>query len=327
VDPVTLTPVDEVRVTTIVDNAYDGLLPDEPSVQRSGIAHRVAAPQFEGGETVAGLWAEHGFSALVEVRRGDRVTRVLFDTALSPDSMLDNADRMQLRLDTVQATVLSHGHFDHVGGLLGLASRFGRAGMPLTVHPQVWTRRRLALPGAGETELPTLSRNALEQEGFDVVERRDPSLLLDGHLLVTGEVDRTTDFERGMPPSHQAWDGTAWRHDRLLLDDQAIVVHVRDRGLVVLTGCGHAGVVNIVRHARRLTGVDRLAALIGGFHLSGPAFAPSIEPTVDALAAWDPDLLVPGHCTGWQAQHALAARMPEAWRAGASGSTYVVAAA
>ena len=74
-----------------------------------------------------------------------------------------------------------------------------------------------------------------------------------------------------MPPVHQAWDGTEWRHDAAVIDDQAVVIHVRGRGLVVLTGCGHAGVVNIVRHAMRLTGVDTLCALIGGFHLNGPA--------------------------------------------------------
>ena len=115
--------------------------------------------------------------------------------------------------------------------------------------------------------MPTLSRQALEGEGFTVIERREPSLLVDGCVLITGEVDRTTEFERGMPPAHQWWTGQAWEHDPLVLDDQALVVNVRDRGLVVVTGCGHSGVVNIVRHAKRLTGVPGLHALIGGFHL------------------------------------------------------------
>ena len=112
-----------------------------------------------------------------------------------------------------------------------------------------------------------------------------------------------------------------------MIDDQALVVHVRDRGLVVLTGCGHAGAVNIVRHAQRLTGVDRLHALIGGLHLTGPAFEPVIAPTVAALTALDPELVMPGHCTGWRAQHALAAALPDAWTAGSSGSSYRVDAA
>jgi 7,8-dihydropterin-6-yl-methyl-4-(beta-D-ribofuranosyl)aminobenzene 5'-phosphate synthase len=112
-----------------------------------------------------------------------------------------------------------------------------------------------------------------------------------------------------------------------VVDDQALVVHVRGRGLVVLTGCGHAGAVNIVRHAQRLTGVSAVAALVGGLHLNGPAFEPVIGPTVEALTALAPSLVVPGHCTGWRAQHALAAALPNAWTAGSSGSSYRVDAA
>jgi 7,8-dihydropterin-6-yl-methyl-4-(beta-D-ribofuranosyl)aminobenzene 5'-phosphate synthase len=146
-------------------------------------------------------------------------------------------------------------------------------------------------------------------------------------VLVTGEIDRTTEFEHGMPPVHQARTGTDWQHDPQVLDDQALVVHVRDRGLVVLTGCGHAGAVNIVRQAMRLTGVQRLHALIGGLHLSGPAFEPIIPPTVAALTDLAPDLLVPGHCTGWRAQHVLAASLPDAWVPSSSGTTYHLTAA
>ncbi|MFD4609900.1 hypothetical protein ACFWOT_17735 [Streptomyces sp. NPDC058440] len=102
--------------------------------------------------------------------------------------------------------------------------------------------------------MPTLSRGALEREGFEI-ERRQPSLLAGG-ILITGEVDRVTEFEHGMPPAHQAWDGNGWRHDPAVIDDQALVINVRGRGLVIITGCGHAGVVNIIRHAMRLTSVS-----------------------------------------------------------------------
>jgi 7,8-dihydropterin-6-yl-methyl-4-(beta-D-ribofuranosyl)aminobenzene 5'-phosphate synthase len=196
----------------------------------------------------------------------------------------------------------------------------------MVVHPMAWTRRRLAVPGAEPFTMPTLSRRALEAEGFVLLERRQPSLLVDDCVLITGEVDRTTEFERGMPAIHEAWSGGGWHHDPDVVDDQALVVDVRGRGLVVLTGCGHAGAVNIARHAQRLTGVSHVAALLGGLHLSGPAFEPVIAPTVEALTAMGPDLLVPGHCTGWRAQHALAAALPNAWAAGSSGSSYRVTA-
>lgn len=332
VDPIALTPVDEVRVTTLVDNVYDGLLAGAPGpvgrVDRAALSlGRVPAGQFEDGAAVCGLRAEHGFAALVTVRTGERTATLLFDTGLTPDAMLVNADRLQADLGAVRAVVMSHGHFDHAGGLLGMAGRRGgTAALPLVIHPGAWARRRLELPGA-EFVFPTLSPAALAAEGFELIERRVPSLLLDDAVLITGEVDRTTDFERGMPPSHQAWGGQSWAHDPLVIDDQALVVHVRGRGLVVLTGCGHAGVVNIVRHAMRLTGVDRLAGLVGGFHLGGTAFEPVIAPTIDALTAWAPELVVPGHCTGWKAQHALAARLPAAFVPGSSGSSYQVLAA
>jgi 7,8-dihydropterin-6-yl-methyl-4-(beta-D-ribofuranosyl)aminobenzene 5'-phosphate synthase len=323
VDPVDLEPVDEVVVTTLVDNSYDALLPPSPGVGRTsfGVAFG-EAPQFEGGRTMLGLVAEQGFSALVTVRRGERTSTVLFDAGLSPTALVENAARLDVDWPTVQAVVLSHGHFDHSGGLAGISRT-----LPMVVHPGLWTRRRLAVPGGEPAELPTLSRTALESEGFSVVERRHPSLLLDGCVLVTGEVDRVTEYERGMPPAHEALVDGTWQHDPLVLDDQALVVHLRGKGLVVLTGCGHAGAVNIARHAMRLTRADRLHALIGGLHLGGPWFEPVIEPTVKALVDLGPAVVLPGHCTGWQAQHALAAALPDAWVAPSVGTTLTLSAA
>lgn len=327
VDPVALEPVDEVTVTMLVDNTYDGLLVDSGPVQRNGLVRTPPAPSsvMVDGETRPGLVAEHGFSALLTVRRGDQVHTILFDTGVSPDGMADNMERLDVDAGDIELLVLSHGHFDHAGGLEGLARLRRRAGLPMIVHPMVWSRRRLAIPGLPEVEFPTMSRASLEHEGFEVIERRQPSLLVGGSILVTGEIDRTSDFETGFPfHEHHGDDG--WEPDPLILDDQAVVVHVRGEGLVVVTGCGHAGAVNIARHAMRLTGVDRLHALLGGFHLGGPAFEPIIEPTVAAFAELRPSLLMPAHCTGWKAQHRFAAELPDAFVPGAVGSRVVIAA-
>ena len=121
--------------------------------------------------------------------------------------------------------------------------------------------------------------------------------------------------------------GAVLEPDPLILNDQALVVNVRGKGLVIVTGCGHAGAVNIVRYAQRLTGVPRLHALLGGLHLSGAYFTPVIGPTVRSLIDLAPDLLVPGHCTGWRAQHALAAALPDSWIQGSSGTQFHLTAA
>ena len=231
VDPIALEPVDEIVITTLVDNVFDGLLEGDERTTRAPLGAGLAeAPQFETGLTAVGLLAEHGFSALVSVRRGATTTTLLFDTGISPDAMVTNAGRLGADLSGIQAVILSHGHFDHTGGLAGLAGKRGTRSLPMVLHPNVWTRRRLAVPGRDPMELPTLSKRALESEGFAVIERREPSLLADGCVLITGEVDRTTEFERGMPPAHQEWTGSAWQHDPLVIDDQALVVHVRGPG-------------------------------------------------------------------------------------------------
>jgi 7,8-dihydropterin-6-yl-methyl-4-(beta-D-ribofuranosyl)aminobenzene 5'-phosphate synthase len=202
----------------------------------------------------------------------------------------------------------------------GLVRELGRTHLPVMIHPEFWSRRRVRFPGLEPAELPATSRSALQEMGFSIVEQRQPSFLLDESVLITGEVDRTTAFETGFQ-GHEALRHGAWEPDPLILDDQALVMSLGDRGLVVLSGCGHAGIVNTVLHARRLTGAATIAAIIGGFHLSGPMFERIIEPTVDALAELSPSLLVPAHCTGWRAVHRLATRFPEAFVMSAVGTT------
>ena len=324
-DPVTLIPVDGVTLTTLVDNSTDLLLPDQGPVRRRGLLAAATAPRLvsnvlDTGETYDIPLAEHGFSVLVTVSRAGHDHHLLFDAGMTPNGLTDNMRRFGLSPSDIELIVLSHGHSDHVTGLDGFVRSVGPANLPLVVHPGAFTKRRIAIPGSLELELPSPSRSALREAGLEVVERRQSSLLFDNSVLITGEVDRTTDFERGMP-FHEALIDGAWAPDPLILDDQALVVHVAGHGLVVLTGCGHAGIVNIVRHARRLTGIDTVAAVVGGFHLSGPAFEPIIKPTVDALAEIGAEAIIPAHCTGWRAAHALALAMPNAYIPNSVGSS------
>src|SRR3954467_3831827 len=323
-EPIPLDPVDALSVTVLVDNVTDLLLVDEGPARRPviGSGPRVPVPVLDLGEAFDRLRAEHGVSALVSVVRGGREHRLLFDTGISPDGLVENMRRLELSPRDVEAVILSHGHFDHVGGMAGLTRELGPANLPVVIHPEAWSRRRIALPGREPVEIAAPSRGALEGAGFEIVEQRDPSFLLDRSLLVTGEVDRTTEFEQGMAPSHQAHHDGAWRPDPLVLDDQALVAEVRGKGLVVLTGCGHAGVVNTLRYIRKLTGRQKLHAVIGGFHLNGPRFEPLIGPTGDAFAELAPDFLVPAHCTGWKATHGLPSRFPDAFLPSGVGTRF-----
>lgn len=317
--PFRLAPVDNVSITILIDSVSDARMPDIGPAKRLGslitggrTLPRLSAPTLEGGETNDILLAEHGFSALVSVTRDGRERRILFDAGLTTDGLVENMRRLQLSPKDIEIIVLSHGHFDHTTGLGGLIRVLGRSNLPVIIHPDFWLKRRIAIPGRDPYEIPSTSRSALTGAGFEIVEGRQPSCLLDGAVLITGEVDRTTPFEFGFPIQQAMRDGQ-WQPDPLLLDDQALVVHLRDRGLVVLTGCGHAGVINTLRYARKLTGIEQVHAVVGGFHLPSPFMDSLIAPTCDELATLDPSYIVPGHCTGWRALHVIAARFPGAY--------------
>jgi 7,8-dihydropterin-6-yl-methyl-4-(beta-D-ribofuranosyl)aminobenzene 5'-phosphate synthase len=322
-ETIALEPVDSVVVTTLMDNVTDAFMPDQGPARRPGPGGRPSrpAPLMAGGQVPDGLIAEHGFSALVTVTKQGRERRLLFDAGTSPDGVVENMRRLGLDPASIEAIVCSHGHFDHTTGLDGLARSVGPANLPVLIHPHFWRQRRVVLPGRDPFDLPATSRRALAGAGFDVIEQERPSFLLDGSVLITGEVPRVTGYEPGFPPQ-QALAGGRWEPDPLVLDDQALIVSVAGRGLVVITGCGHAGIVNIARYARALTGGSPLHALLGGFHLNGPAFEPLIPRVLDDLAALDPGYLVPAHCTGWRAQHAMAGRFPAAYVPGAVGTSF-----
>jgi 7,8-dihydropterin-6-yl-methyl-4-(beta-D-ribofuranosyl)aminobenzene 5'-phosphate synthase len=323
VEEVLLDPVDALTVTTLIDNSLDLFMPDQRMAHRVGptMTPTVPCALMIDREVPDALVAEHGFSALVTVIKGGSRRHVLFDAGGSPNGMVENMRRLDLDPGDIQAIVCSHGHLDHTAGLAGLLQVLGSTRMPVVIHPHFWRRRRVTLPGREPMELPTMSASALREGGFELIETAAPSFVLDNSMLVTGEVPRVTGYEPGFPVQ-QAWLDDGWRPDPLVLDDQALIVNVRGKGLVVLTGCGHAGVVNIGRYASRLTGGQPLHGLIGGFHLNGPLFEPLIPRVLDDLAALTPSALVPAHCTGWRAQHAMAARFGEAFVPNAVGTRF-----
>lgn len=315
---VTLQEVDHAQVTILVDNYTDLLLPDSPGVKRL----RTMPPDAP--------MAEHGLAYLITVQFGGKRHTILMDAGISGHCLNHNAALLPSSLAAlfgevthtiadVEAIVLSHGHFDHFAGLPAFSSKAGRK-LPLIVHPDAFVERRIQLTPGNYAPMPVLDEESMVAAGALPEKRDEPSTVAGGAILISGTVARTSEFETGSP-GLQAKRNGVWIEDPFT-DDQAVAFLLKDRGLVVLGGCSHSGIINTVAHMRRVSGVDRVHAVLGGFHLSGPSEG-LIEPTVAAMKEVNPDLIVPTHCTGWKATEAFARAMPESFVLNTVGTTYL----
>ena len=148
---------------------------------------------------------------------------------------------------------------------------------------------------------------------------RKPVSVAEGRILVTGEIERKTVFEKGLPNAYMEHSGELVKDP--ISDDQSLIMHLRGKGLVVISGCAHSGIINTLLYSKKISGVDRLYAVLGGFHLSGPQFEPIIEETIDSLKKMNPRIFVPMHCTGWKAVHRFEETFPDAFILNSVGST------
>jgi 7,8-dihydropterin-6-yl-methyl-4-(beta-D-ribofuranosyl)aminobenzene 5'-phosphate synthase len=300
---------DRIEVLVLVDNYTDILL-----MQQTDVVSRAQVPPPRA------LLGEHGLSCLVTVHAGTEKHTVLLDAGISPGCLIQNADVLNVDLHAIEAIALSHGHYDHFGGLASVLRRIGGK-TPLHLHPDAFLDRRMVIPTIQKTvPLPGLERDALMAVGAEIQASKDASTLAGGLLSLTGEIARKTAYEKGFPWM-EAEIGGNWTVDPFR-DDQALVAVLKGKVLVVISGCAHAGIVNTVEHAREITGIEEVHAVLGGFHLTGPLFEPVIPQTIAGIRAVDPDWVVPMHCTGWNATMQFAAAFPEQFILNTVGTTY-----
>lgn len=312
--PVSLKEVEKAEVTCLVDNAVDVLLPSTDVAKR---------PKMMGNDWFEKpLIAEHGFSAVVTLELEAKKRSLLFDSGLDPFAVVHNVEALDFDLSHCETVISSHGHIDHAGGLLNIKRKLPAARkIPLVLHPHAFRNRMVKFLDGRMLPLPAPSRSLLTDVGYAIVEDRGPSLRLDGRILVTGEIPRINEFEKGFPIHYAEIDGTM-ESDPLIQDDQALVLNVKDKGLVVITGCGHSGIINTINYAKELTGQDTIYAVIGGMHLTGGIFEPIIPKTIEELMAHKPRVLVPCHCTGLKAINEIMRTTSGAFIQNSVGTTY-----
>jgi 7,8-dihydropterin-6-yl-methyl-4-(beta-D-ribofuranosyl)aminobenzene 5'-phosphate synthase len=299
--------VDSLEVDVIVDNVTDGL-----STTPSFVETEWASLGRRGFRIVAGnclCCAAHGLACLLTVRRGGETRRVLFDTGPDEDVFARNVDRLRLDLGLVDAIVLSHGHWDHGGALIKALSLIrqsnGQKRVPVYMHPGMFHTRAMRLPdGAMRPMADIPSPATLEGHGAEVVLAKEPLSILGGFVGISGEIPRVTSFETGLPGQFRQTSEGGWEPDPLLLDERFLAVDVAGKGLMVFSACSHAGVVNVLTHARELFAGTAMHGVLGGLHLSGTNER-IIPQTVAAMEQFGLGVVAAGHCTGWRAMASL----------------------
>lgn len=309
-----LTEVDKLTIWVLADNYYDANEPDKSISKR----YRQKLGQV--------AHAEHGLSFYIETVISGKTSTCMFDYGLDPVGVMNNIALLGLDIGKTDAFSLSHGHYDHYTGAVSILKQHQSriaAGTPFYVGEEAFAHRYILRPGATEpTDFGQLKKEDIEALGLKVVETKTSVEIVPG-AHVTGNIERVTSYEK-MPPSLKINRGEMLEQDDMR-GEQALFFNVKGKGLVVLSGCAHRGIVNTVKHAQKISGTDKVHAVIGGCHLIS-AKPELIQSTVADIKAMKPDYIVPTHCTGFRAMVAFSREMPNEFVVNTAGTRYTFGA-
>ena len=321
-------PVDTLEVLVLVDNTTDSLssnprdvLP-EWSVLLTGGKLRLLS-----GQNIC--CAHHGLALLITAHVGGRKRTLLFDAGPAAATFERNTEILGVDFASIEAVVLSHGHWDHAGGLLAAVESIARSRSDRSVtcymHPGMFRQRATERPD-GQLYVNELvpDPERLSEAGANVINSREPQSIADGSFYVSGEIPRVTSYEAGVP-NHltRSDDGKSWEPDPLIMDERFVSVHVKNKGQFVFSACSHAGLINVLTHARKVFPSVPLHGAMGGLHLSG-INERVIPETIADLKKFDLKLLAPGHCTGWRAVSQMAQEFGDELVPSAVGKKYLI---
>lgn len=300
----TLETVDRVEFLVLVDNSLDSL-----STGPKHVSLEWPRLMRHGMKELSGEWqccANHGLSLLITARRANVEHTIMFDAGPENYTLERNGPRLGVDFAMIDGIVLSHGHWDHAGGLPAAVRLAGKRPVPVFVHPEMFRQRAMTLASGAILPIKAIPNpQELTQLGANVLSSTEPQPLFDDFFWISGEIPRVTPYEKGFPGHlRRSEDGSSWEPDPLIMDERFVAIRVRDKGIVVFTACSHAGVVNVLLHAKESFSPTPLYAVAGGFHLSA-ANEMIIPETVRDLRSFGLSVIAPGHCTGWRAIHAL----------------------